>query len=121
MAKQKLVDFYFYFVKRDKRGIRIIAKFLSTEQAATRITDENIKNLAIPTDILATINQKMYDSRMLWEPWVETSDTYENMKILFKKRGYTNIPISSQAEIFVSTYTLNNKLEKKRVMVQKGS
>ena len=114
-----MFEIYLYLTKRDKKGMRIIAKFLSKEQSAIRITEENITNLSIPINILNDINKKIYDSRMMWEVWAETSDSYLSLKKLLKKRGYKNIPMSAQPEIMTLTIELDNRLENKKPMIQK--
>ena len=116
----KKLDLYLYLARRDKQGVRIISKFISRPQNLTLVTDENIANLFIPSNYLNDIKQKIYESRMLWECWVETCDTFENFKVLLSKRGYSNIPISPRPEINTSFITLNNKLENKRFMIRKA-
>ena len=88
-------DLYFYLARRDKKGVRIIAKFQGTPQMATRISD--ISSL-VPPNLSGSLNQIIYDSRMLWEPWVESAESYADLRNSLEIRGYTNIPISSTAE-----------------------
>lgn len=115
----KTFDLYFYLAKRDKQGIRILAKFFSRKQSPTIVTDNNLPNLFIPLNYLNEIKQKIYESRMLWEPWVETAETFDEFKSLLTKRGYYNIPISSRPEIMTNSIILNNKLENKISMLRK--
>jgi len=116
----KTFDLYFYLAKRDKQGIRILAKFLSKQQSPIRVTEDNIDNLFIPLNYLNEIKQKIYDSRMLWEAWVETADTFENFTTLLRKRQYVNIPITSRPEITTGSIVLNNKLENQISMLRKS-
>lgn len=116
----KNLDLYFYLAKRDKQGIRILAKFISRTQSPIRITDGNISNLYLPPGYLKEIKQKIYDERMLWEPWVETADTFENFKYLLKKRGYSNLPFVSRPEMNFDAILLNNKLDNVVSMIRKS-
>jgi hypothetical protein len=116
----KTIDLYFYLARRDKQGIRILAKFLSRPQNLTRITDNNINNLFIPINYINSIKQKIYDSRMMWEPWVETYDTFENFKSALQKRGFSNVPIVLSPEILTESFVLNNRLENQVSMLRKA-
>lgn len=116
----KNIDLYFYLARRDKQGIRFIANFLSRKQSPTRITDNNINSLFVPINYLKEIQQKIYESRMLWEPWVETAETFEKLKVLLQKRGYVNIPITPRPEIITGSLLLNSKLENQISMLRKS-
>jgi len=61
---QLVSDLYLYLARRDKSGIRILD---------------------------GQITQIIYDARMLWEPWVESANTFEELRASLKIRGYTNI------------------------------
>lgn len=115
----KNLNLYVYLTKRDKQGARILIKFLSRPQSPTRITDDNISKLFIPTNYLNLLKQKIYESRMLWEPWVETADTFESLKSILIKRGYTNLPLTDSPEIISDNSVLNNKLDNKLSMLRK--
>jgi hypothetical protein len=117
----KTFDLYFYLAKRDKQGVRILAKFLSKQQSPTRLNDDNLTKLNIPSNYLNEINQKVYESRMSWEPWVETAEKFEDLTNLLAKRGYKNIPISARTEIAImGSILLNNRLENQVSMLRKS-
>lgn len=114
----KTIDLYLYLTKRDKKGIRILSKFLAAEHIPERLTD--LSQLSISIGVLKDLEQIIYDSRMLWEPWIESASTYDQLKINLKKRGYTNIPMSAQPELFAPTQTAN-KQSNKKTMIQKST
>jgi hypothetical protein len=93
---QKLSDLYLYLGKRDKAGVRFIAKFQGREQLPTRLDD--INSLQLPTGWAGQIDQIIFDARMNWEPWIESSDSFEELRSALKVRGYTNVPVNSQSE-----------------------
>lgn len=93
---QKTTDLYLYLAKRDKSGIRILAKFKSNKQLASRLND--LADLPLPNGWNEQINQIIFDSRMLWEPWIESADSFEELRLNLKIRKYSNIPTRSQLE-----------------------
>jgi hypothetical protein len=122
--KSKISDLYLYLARRDKSGVRIIAKFKGQEQLPTRIKIEDIASFQLPVVWYNTISQIIYDNRMLWEPFIQSIDTFENFRNNMKSRGYTNIPLSSQPEFTMSTvqsqYVNLNSLPKITTMIRKN-
>jgi len=101
--KKNNSDLYIYLARRDKSGVRIIAKLKGKEQLPTRISIEDLANFQLPVAWYNTISQILYDNRMLWEPFIQSVDTFDNFRNNMKTRGYSNIPLSSQPEFTVST------------------
>lgn len=103
---EKTTNLYLYLARRDKKGIRIVAKFTGRMLLPTRLDTSGLKSLQLPEAWYTQINQIIYDNRMLWEPWIQSwDDTFEQLRVSLKKRGYTNIPISPQPEFTSSTVT----------------
>lgn len=117
----KIVDLWFYLGRRDKRGVRIIAKLRGREQMPVRV--EDVSALQLPPVWQAEITQIVYDSRMEWEPWVESASTFDELRASLKLRGYTKIPVTSHPEFATSnvqTPQINNSyLPQKKTMVRK--
>lgn len=122
--KSKISDLYLYLARRDKSGVRIISKLKGQEQLPTRIKIEDIASFQLPVVWYNTISQIVYDNRMLWEPFIQSIDTFENFRNNMKSRGYTNIPLSSQPEFTMSTvqsqYVNLNSLPKITTMIRKS-
>lgn len=97
MARET-VNLFIYLGRRDKTGIRIIAKVVGREQSSVRLTDEGLLSLQLPSSWYTEISQIIYDDRMQWEPWIESVSDFETWRASLKKRGYSNIPVSSQPE-----------------------
>ncbi len=91
---------WLYLARRDSKGIRILTTFSGRSQAAVRVPDLSI--LQMPISWQTEIEQIIHDSRMLWEAWVESADTYDELRSKLQKRGYKEIPVNGTPE-FVKT------------------
>lgn len=96
-------NLYLYLARRDNAGIRIIAKLTGREQLPVRLDDAGLLSLQLPTTWHTQFSQIIYDNRMMWEPWIQSVTSFNDFRAALKKRGYTNIPISSQPEFTAST------------------
>jgi hypothetical protein len=116
-----LTNVYLYLGRRDKSGIRILARFQGRPQLPTRISE--LSDIILPNGWESQLNQIIYDSRMLWEPWIQSSSSYDELRAALKIRGYTNIPINSQPELLAAvsqTPIVNlSNLPKINTMIQK--
>lgn len=116
------VNLYIYLAKRDKSGMRLLARVLGKPILATRINDVGL--LRLPTEWTTGLNQLIYDNRMDWEPFIEHANTYEELTLALLKRGYSNVPISPQPELSSSNLgapTINSSsLPDKKVMLRKN-
>jgi hypothetical protein len=119
---QTLSDVYLYLGRRDKSAVRFLAKFLGREQLATRVDD--ITPLRLPHGWAEQIEQIIFDSRLEWEPWVESADSFDELRSALRIRGFTNVPTNAQSEFTpanVQTPQVNmNHLPKKITMMRKG-
>jgi len=118
----KSTDLYFYLGRRDKGGIRILAKFQGRHQLAVRVDD--LAPLQLPVGWETQLEQLVFDSRMLWEPWIESAETFDDFRASLKIRGYSNVPVSAQPEFVPATIqmpTVNvSHLAHKTTMLRKG-
>jgi len=73
-------------------------------------------------------NQKLteivYELRLDWEPWIESADSFDNIKDKIKKRGYSNLPISFIPEVGSNNITLTpevytSNLNKTKIMTRR--
>jgi hypothetical protein len=102
MAK-KNSELYLYLARRDKTGVRIIATLSGNELFPTRLELAKLGNLNLPQTWYKQIYQIMYDSRMLWEPWIQSVEDFQKFRADLKKRGFSKIPVSNQPEFTNST------------------
>jgi hypothetical protein len=84
----------------------------------------DIAELNLPQAWESRIKAIIHRNRMLWEPWIETVETYEKLKESMKRRGYTNLPTYSMpavTEIEASNEVKNTrKLSPPKTMIRKG-
>lgn len=115
-------NIFLYLTKRDKTGVRILAKFKGKKQLATRLSE--LSSLQLPSGWEDKLEQIIYDSRMLWEPWIESVDNYDDLKSRLKLRGYRNIPVNSQPEfasdVLASPIVNLSNLSAKKTMIRKN-
>jgi hypothetical protein len=120
MAEQ-LVDLYLYLAKRDKTGVRVLAIVKTQPRLATRLQDINSLNL--PANWIPQIEQIIYDNRMMWEPWIETANSFSVLKQSLKNRGYTNLPLNGSPEFIaynIQSPVINiSAIPKKNTMVRR--
>lgn len=111
---------WLYLARRDQTGVRILARLKSRPQLAVRISD--LTPLNLPLSMQTEITQLIYDERMLWEPWVESADTFDDLHLRLKNRGYTSLPINGQPEfnkaISANVIANTNKLDKPQTMLR---
>ena len=83
---------------RNKSGVKILSVFPSkTTLLAMRVKDNKVLNL--PEDLDVKISKLVFEERMHWELWAESSNSYDELKKSLTKRGYSNIPLSSTPTI----------------------
>jgi len=100
MAKSDITTLWLYLAKRDAKGIRILANLQGREHSAVRLTDLTV--LQLPSKWHLEIDQMIQDNRLLWEPWIESAATYEELRQRLKKRGYSGIPVNGQPDFMRS-------------------
>jgi hypothetical protein len=118
-----LTTLWLYLARRDNKGIRILAMLTGRPQPATRVPDIDALNL--PATWEHDINKIVTDQAMLWEPWIESANTYDDLRASLKRRNYTNIPQNGEPEFNSSALDTpplvsTNALPKTQTMVRKG-
>lgn len=88
---------YLYLAKRDKKGIKLIIRLYSPKELVSRIVD--VKFLGLPRDLEKNIEKIVQDNKMDWELWLATVNSYDELKKLLRKRGYSRIPTNSIPQI----------------------
>ena len=86
---------YIYLLRRDKKGLMLVATMpFDREIPATRIVSPN----NFPPEILSIIEE----NKMMWEPWIESSDSYKNLKSSLLRKGYSKLPITAMPKFVVN-------------------
>lgn len=101
----KQTKVWIYLTRRDKNGVRFLAYFQGIEEISpTRLKE--VESLNLPAAITQKLNEIIYESRLEWEPWIESADSFDHLKSKIKKRGYLNLPISFIPELGSNNITL---------------
>lgn len=118
---EEIYDLYLWLGRRDKTAVRILSILRGKKQSPTRVDDLNLLNL--PTVWSKQIEKIIYDNRLLWEPWIETSVSFDAFRNGLRKRNYSNIPINPRPEFFSpylpSTTVNTSNLPKTKTMTSK--
>lgn len=88
---------------------------------ASRITSTN--SLQLHPTIIAELDRIIYENRFLWEPFIESSKTFDDFRESLKKKGCKEIPISEIPEITIKILdkTINlEKVNKTKKMISKA-
>lgn len=125
MAKKKdeIGTIWLYMAKRDKKGVYILARLKGRYQSRVKVTDIEVLNL--PKNWEIEIKKIIKEDRMNWEPFVESADTFDDLKELLKKRGYTRLPVNGQALFpkksvdITSPYVDVNRLPSSKTMIRR--
>ena len=88
---------FLYLAKRDKTGVKVLAHLRSNKRLFGRVT--NLKDLNLPQAWESRVEGIIHENRMLWEPWVETAESYQALKKAMLSRGYTALPSHSMPVI----------------------
>ena len=119
--KKQSTELYLYLARRDKKGIRILAKFQGQKQLPTNIDD--FSSLQLPVAMHKQLTQTAYDSRMMWESKIESAESFQDLRAKLKARGYTGVPINPQPEFMagVQSHVVNtSQLPQKTTMLRKN-
>lgn len=113
---------YLYLARRDKKGLKILTTFPSNGKSfsPTRVLD--LKSLGLDPTLENQLEETIKENKMMWEPWLELSKSYQSLKQSLLKRGYSNLPIHSKPSYnFKESNVKTSPLKNIRTMLKKGS
>lgn len=121
MSKKKS-DLYLYLARRDGTGVKIVSKMAGIEQPPVRLKD--LRSLQLPANVHMAIQKIIHDERMLWEPWIESAESFEALRTSLKKRGLSGLPLHGQPAIMAGLMATQpaastNNLPKATSMIRK--
>ena len=83
---------YLYLARRDKKGIKVVSGFGFKGKAyAARV--EDISRLGLNPQVSATVAREAYENRMEYELFVESAESFDDLRISLQNRGYSNLPL----------------------------
>ncbi len=106
---------YLYLARRDKKGVKILTVLNGKPCSPGRLID--VKKLGLPAILEQQISQRIYQDRMLWEPWIESADKFLELRKSLKNRGFSSLPLSSNPK-FIHVKESIVKTKKKREQEQ---
>ena len=84
-------NLYLYLTRRDKTSFKLLSIFSTTKIfSPTRIVD--ITKMGLPASVEAAIASSVRTDRMLWEPWIESANSYNDLKKSLESRDFRGIP-----------------------------
>jgi len=114
---------YLYLRKRNKSDAKIIGTLLCSRSIpASRLT--SITDLGLPSQERADLEKVIYNHRIEWEPWIETSPDYHVLRESLHKAGVSappspNAPLINFKPLEVSKVA-EIKLNKNKTMIRKN-
>ena len=94
---------YVYLLRRDKKGMKLITTLNQTKEChPTRLPNPQILNLPFKWE--SEIEKIAHEHRMMWEPWLESAESYQGLRESLKKRGYSALPISPSSIMKYKTF-----------------
>lgn len=82
---------YLYLASRSKKGIKIITILQGKSTSASKLVD--LKKLDLPLIWQLKIDKIIQDHKMLYEPWIESADSYHELKQRLINRDYKELPL----------------------------
>lgn len=100
---------YIYLARRDKKGIKVISGF-NFEGKAYAARVEDISRLGLSPQVSAKVAKEAYDNRMEYELFVESAESFEDLKSSLRGRGYSNLPLQQFTGYIGATSVNKNAL-----------
>ena len=72
--------------RRDKKEIKILTTFNGQKIPPTRV--KSVQQLGLGKDLSSKIEVAIYEDRLLWEPWIEGAEDFQELRTSLKNRGY---------------------------------
>jgi hypothetical protein len=79
----------------------------------------NLNELKLSEDMHKLIKTSIEEHKMLWEPWIESCDDFQQLKKNLKKRGLKNVPTRAAPIINKKESVDNNSKKKLKTMLRK--
>lgn len=113
---------FVYLAKRDKKEIKVLGILNNNKKChPTKIKIEKINEINLPNEIINSIKEEYKKNKLIWEIYLESSDSYEELKKSLIRRGYKNLPLH-QITLNIIKSQINEKIfEENKTMLRKKS
>ena len=89
----------------------------------TRLTDLN--RLGIEHKKLTEIKSIVENSKMQWEPWIESAPSFKDLLDKLRRRGYRRLPMCNKTEVDTPHKTVSEhvirQLPNQKTMTRRGT
>jgi hypothetical protein len=69
--------------------------------------------LSLPKTLESQIQQSITKDEMYWEPWLETAESFNDLKKSLQSRGYSNLPIHDSPRHTTVNFYFSDEMKKK--------
>ena len=112
---------YIYLTRRNKREVKIIGTINSSQHIhPSRLTEWG--NLGLSTSDCCDLKDTLEGHIMEWEPWIESAESYKDLREKLLKRG-VDAPASNMSILYFEPTQVPKaalvKLNKNRVMTRR--
>lgn len=84
---------YIYLARRDKSSVRFIGGFpYASKVYPTRIKPEEVSSLRMGREATSLIAREASENRMDYELYMETANSFEELRSSLAGRGYVHLP-----------------------------
>lgn len=114
-------NLYIYLARLDKKGIKVVSGFNFKGKAyATRV--EDISTLGLSPQVSALVSKEAYENRMNYELFVESAESFDDLKLSLSNRGYSNLPLQ-QFTGYIGPTSINKSalVTAKSTMIRRNS
>ena len=84
---------FLYLASRKKEGIKLVAVMAGEPTVSTRLTD--LQRLHLPHAWEVQIAKIIDDNKMHYEPWLESAESYNDLRDRLRARGYTQLAMGA--------------------------
>ena len=84
---------YVYLASRSKQGIKLVTVIDGSNDVLAKV--EDVKSLKLPVVWEEQIKKTAHDNRMLYELWVQSANSYQEVHDSLLRRGYSKVPMGA--------------------------
>lgn len=111
---------YIYLAKRDKKGIKVLTGIKSNQKIyPSKIND--LRTLNLKQDVHKKIEKDFLANKMDYQLYVESANSFNDLKSSLRRRGYKNLPMHQITENSSSFINNKNLITEKNTMLRRKS
>lgn len=113
---------FVYLAKRDKKEVKFLGIVNNNKKCCpTKIKLEEINKINLPNKIINLITEEYKKNKLIWEIYLESASSYNEIKKSLVKRGYKNLPLH-QISLVINDSSLDEKFfDQSKTMIRRNS